>query len=129
MTEQCSFGLIVLKAELQSQQDILDHGNGRICNLSIKVIGLAPSQTQQLFCLLKKDLHGPADLVNFNHPDERQTGISSDKHPPFTITSLPAEEHFDRHSVVFYHCLLVMELQLPAPRGIPQLIADLAMCE
>lgn len=72
MTEQCAFGLIVLKAKLQCQQDILDHGNGRICNLGIKVIGLASSQTRQLFCLLKINLHGPADLVDFNYPDERR---------------------------------------------------------
>ena len=54
MTEQYPFGLVMLEAELQGQKDMLDHGNGRICNLSIKVIGLAPSQTQQLFCFLEK---------------------------------------------------------------------------
>lgn len=78
---------------------------------------------------IKEDLHGPTDLVNFNHSDERQAGISSDKDPPFTLTSHLTEEHPDRHSVVFYHCLLVMELQLPATPGIPKLITDLTMCE
>lgn len=108
---------------------MLYHRNGRISNLSIKISGLTPSQTQQLLGFLKENLHSPADLINLNHPDKRQFCIGCNEYPPFTIGSLSAKKHPNGYPIVIHQSLFIIQLQFSASCHFPKLIADLAMSE
>src|SRR4030042_4175332 len=106
---------------------MLYHGNGRISNLSIKIIGLTSSQSQQLLGFFEKYLYSPADLIDLYHSDKCEFGIGCYKYPPFTVFPLPAEEHLYWRSIIVHYCLFVMQSEFSAPLYFTKFITDLTV--